>query len=190
MTIIICPGIHDPNLTESFILGLLSTISDSSINQKHINILVVPVQGVLTLSSLHVLHFLHDRLGSKLKSPVIFISFSAGVVGAIAAAWQWQNWGGQVKAFIAIDGWGVPLWGNFPIHRLSHDYFTHWSSLSLGSGQDNFYAEPPVDHLTMWRSPQTVKGYHVDSSVEIDTITNRLTAAEFLSSLLRNYEEK
>lgn len=190
MTIVICPGIHDPDLTESFISGLFSAVGDSSISQNQVNILVVPVQGVLALSSFHILLFLYDRLGSKLKSPVIFISFSAGVVGAIAAAWQWQNGGGNVKGFIAIDGWGVPLWGNFPIHRLSHDYFTHWSSLSLGSGQNNFYAEPPVDHLTMWRSPQLVQGYHVDTSAKINTIENRLTAAEFLHLLLRNYEAK
>ncbi|BAB76314.1 hypothetical protein ACN23B_23160 [Anabaena sp. FACHB-709] len=190
MSIIICPGIHDSDLTESFVSGCLGAFSGNSISQKPVEILVVPVAGVLTLSSLHILQFLHDRLGNKLKSPVIFISFSAGVVGAIAAAWQWQNWGGHVKAFIAIDGWGVPLWGNFPIHRLSHDYFTHWSSLLLGSGQTNFYAEPPVEHLTMWRSPQTVQGWQVDMYVKNTTSNTRLTAAEFLHLLLRHYEAK
>jgi hypothetical protein len=149
------------------------------------------VPGILALSSLHILQFLHDRLHHRLESPVIFISFSAGVVGAIAAAWQWQLLGGDVKAFIAIDGWGVPLSGKFPIHRLSHDYFTHWSSSLLGSGQDNFYAEPAVDHLTMWRSPQSVQGWWVDSSQgEITTPKTRLTAAEFLHLLLKHYEEK
>jgi hypothetical protein len=182
MTIIICPGIHETELTESFISGW---------SQDRDNILVVPVEGVLALSGFHIWQVLHDRLHNRLKSPVIFISFSAGVVGAIAAATQWQMMGGHVKAFIAIDGWGVPLWGNFPIHRLSHDYFTHWSSLLLGSGQDNFYAEPPVDHLTMWRSPETVQGWWVDSSNgEITTPKTRLTAAEFLHLLLNLYEEK
>jgi len=46
--------------------------------------------------------------------------------------------GGHVKAFVLLDGWGVPLVGNFPIHRLSHDYFTQ-SSAVLGSGNDSFY---------------------------------------------------
>ncbi len=190
MTIILCPGIHDSELTESFVSGLLGIASDGSIRYNQLNILVVPTQGVLPLSPLYVLDFLHDRLGSQPASPVIFISFSAGVVGAIAAAWQWQHEGGHVKAFIAIDGWGVPLSGNFPIHRLSHDFFTHWSSLLLGSGQNNFYAEPPVEHLTMWRSPQTVHGWQVDSSVENTTSNIRLTAAEYLYLLLSHYEAK
>jgi hypothetical protein len=191
MTIILCPGIHDLEITENFMSGLFSIVSNSSIRYNQVkNILVVPSQGLLPLSPLHILHFLHDRLGNKLASPVIFIGFSAGVVGAIAAAWQWQLEGGHVKAFIAIDGWGVPLWGNFPIHRLSHDFFTHWSSLLLGSGQNNFYAEPPVEHLTMWRSPQTVQGWRVDSSVKNTTSNIRLTAAEFLHLLLRHYEAK
>ncbi|UKO97944.1 hypothetical protein [Nostoc sp. UHCC 0870] len=216
MTIIICPGIHETELTESFISGWLYTGADHSISQNRDqqvlshkegnnnslllnpyipaptpDLLVVPVEGVLALSGFHIWQVLHDRLHNRLKSPVIFISFSAGVVGAIAAATQWQMMGGHVKAFIAIDGWGVPLWGDFPIHRLSHDYFTHWSSLLLGSGQDNFYAEPPVDHLTMWRSPETVQGWWVDSSKgEITTPKTRLTAAEFLHLLLKRYEEK
>ncbi|AFY50199.1 hypothetical protein Nos7524_4441 [Nostoc sp. PCC 7524] len=223
MNIIICPGIHETDLTESFISGWLSpsidnlkSSSSSTLQEAKAtslqspipspqspipspqspipspeNILVAPVPGILALSSLHILQFLHDRLHHRLESPVIFISFSAGVVGAIAAAWQWQLLGGDVKAFIAIDGWGVPLWGKFPIHRLSHDYFTHWSSSLLGSGQDNFYAEPAVDHLTMWRSPHSVQGWWVDSSQgEITTPKTRLTAAEFLHLLLKHYEEK
>ena len=36
----------------------------------------------------------------------------------------------------------------------------------LGNGENNFYAEPAVDHLSMWRSPQTVQGWWVDPSVE------------------------
>ncbi|MGH1392783.1 MAG: hypothetical protein ACRAVC_01925 [Trichormus sp.] len=214
MTIIICPGIHETQLTESFISGCLYTGSNHSMSQnrdqqvlsdhegKSIalpldsytptpDLLVVPVEGISALSGLHICQFMHDRLHNRLKSPVMFISFSAGVVGAIAAATQWQMMGGNVKAFIAIDGWGVPLWGNFPIHRLSHDYFTHWSSLLLGSGQDNFYADPPVDHLIMWRSPENVPGCWIDTSQgEITTPKTRLTAAKFLNLLLKRYEEK
>ncbi|BAZ52906.1 hypothetical protein NIES4103_55710 [Nostoc sp. NIES-4103] len=184
MTVIICPGIHEPALTESFISGW------SSLDQKTVDILVFPAEGLLALSSLHILQFLRDRLGNHLETPIVFIGFSAGVVGAITAAWQWQLLGGQIKAFIAIDGWGVPLLGNFPIHRMSHDYFTHWSSGLLGKGDNNFYAEPSVDHLTMWRSPQTVQGWWVDPSVEASSKQVRLTAAEFLHSLFKLYEEK
>lgn len=188
MSIIICPGIHKPELTESFRVGLLDLLSNSTIGQNPVNILVYPGQDFLVLSAFHILQFLRDCLGDRLKSPIIFISFSAGVVGAIGAAHLWQLLGGRVKAFIAIDGWGVPLQANFPIHRMSHDYFTHWSSCLLGCGQNNFYAEPAVDHLSIWKSPQIVQGCWVDSSIEIIPPTGRLIATEFLLMLLKHYE--
>ncbi|MCC5600008.1 hypothetical protein [Nostoc favosum] len=197
MSIIICPGIHEPELTESFRVGLLDIVSNSAIAPNAANILVYPGKDFLVLSAFHILQFLRDSLTGSLKSPIIFISFSAGVVGAIGAAHLWQLLGGRVKAFIAIDGWGVPLQGNFPIHRMSHDYFTHWSSCLLGCGQNNFYAEPAVDHLSIWRclttsrsasTPQTVQGCWVDSSIEISPPKGRLTATEFLLMLLKRYE--
>ncbi len=189
MSIIICPGIHEPVLTESFISGCLARISERSIGKNTDKILIFPEQGYLTLSAFHILHFLGDRLKYQIESPVIFISFSAGVVGAIVAASGWQLLGGNVKAFIAIDGWGVPLVGNFPIHRMSHDYFTHWSSSWLLGGENNFYAEPAVDHLSMWRTPQTVQGWWVNQSGGISPRSNRLSAAEFLHLLLTHYQE-
>jgi len=189
MFIIICPGIHESGLTKSFVAGCLEQVVDRATSQKAVNILVVPSEGALALSAFHILQFLHKHLQDRIESSVVFISFSAGVVGAILAAHKWQEFGGQVKAFIAIDGWGVPLWGNFPIHRMSHDYFTHWSSSLLGSGQNNFYAEPSVDHLEMWRSPQTVHGYWVDSFFGESPPKERLSAAEFLHLLLKRYED-
>ncbi|MEH2320291.1 hypothetical protein [Nostoc sp.] len=195
MSIIICPGIHEPDLTESFRSRFLDMVSNSAIAPTTANILIYPGKDVLVLSAFHILEFLRVsvahrryRLDDQLKSPLIFISFSAGVVGAIGAAHLWQLLGGHVKAFIAIDGWGVPLQGNFPIHRMSHDYFTHWSSYLLGSGQNNFYAQPAVDHLSMWKSPQTVQGCWVDSSIGISPPKGRLTADEFLLMLLKRYE--
>ncbi len=190
MNIIICPGIHEPQLTQSFLSGWLDQFPGTLIDQNSINILIYPESGVLTLSAGDILQFLRDRLGDQLKSPVIFISYSAGVVGAIVAASLWQLSGGNIKAFIAIDGWGVPLFGHFPIHRMSHNYFTHWSSSLLGSGQDNFYAEPAVDHLYMWSSPQSVQGWRLNSSVVASTSTIPLSSAEFLHLLLKRYEEK
>ncbi|MGI8504136.1 MAG: hypothetical protein ACR2LR_23830 [Hassallia sp.] len=191
MSIIICPGIHDPALTEKFISGALETYFQSQKNS--VNILKVANDGLSVLSGFHILEVLGvdaERLVARhgTKSPVIFISFSAGVVGAIAAAYSWQMLGGNIKAFIAIDGWGVPLWGSFPIHRMSHDYDTHWSSKILGSGQDNFYADPPVEHLSMWRSPETIQGRWVDSSNEVSPPKSPLTAAEFLQILLNHYQ--
>ncbi|MBF2009544.1 MAG: hypothetical protein IGS49_30010 [Chlorogloeopsis fritschii C42_A2020_084] len=189
MSIIICPGIHEPKLTENFTSSLSALFTDTSTSKNSVDILIYPTVGYSSLSAFHILQFLSDRLGNEQKAPVMFISFSAGVVGAIAAASLWQILGGYVKAFIAIDGWGVPLVGNFPIHRMSHDYFTHWSSKILGCGHNNFYADPPVEHLDMWRSPQTVQGWWVDLSVGESQLPKRLSAIEFLYMLFMRYEE-
>lgn len=177
MSLIICPGIHEPTLTESFLAGL-----QVNNRQKPGNILIFPIQDYPAYSSGHILHFMCEN--HSLSSAIAIISFSAGVVGAIGAAWGWQLLGGKVTAFIALDGWGVPLTGSFPIHRLSHDYFTHWSSALLGSGEDSFYAAPSVEHLELWRQPQTVVGYSIDKSEQ----KRRTTAAQFLTMLLDRYK--
>jgi len=102
-----------------------------------------------------------------------------------------------VKAVIAFDGWGVPLLGNFPIHRISHDRFTDWSSTLWGRNDSSFYAEPDVAHLDLWRSPQTAQGW---TNEALDSApTARLagggqkqystTAAQFLKHLLIQYQE-
>lgn len=182
MKVIICPGIHAPELTQSFVEGLkLFTICQSE------NILIFPTEDYPAYSGLHILQFLGDRIPTyppahPLTSPLVFISFSAGVVGAYAAARAWGQMGGCVKAFMALDGWGVPLFGDFPIYRLSHDYFTHWSSALLGGGEESFYAEPPVEHLELWRQPSLVRGWWVDKL----GMRQRATAAEFLTMLLQS----
>lgn len=102
----------------------------------------------------------------------------------MAAARSWQQSGGTIKALIALDGWGVPLYGDFPIHRLSHDHFTHWSSKLLGAGLDGFYADPPVEHLELWRSPQTTQGWWEQKSQ-----LQQITAVAFLALLLQRYGE-
>ncbi|XWK91010.1 MAG: hypothetical protein U7127_13480 [Phormidium sp.] len=177
MSLIICPGMHEAKLTESFLAGLQLKAS-----QKPEDTLIFPIEDDPAYSAGHILHFLCEN--HSLSSPIAIISFSAGVVGAIGAAWGWQLLGGEVTAFIALDGWGVPLTGNFPIHRLSHDYFTHWSSALLGSGEDSFFAEPSVEHLELWRQPQTVVGYWIDKSEQ----KTQTTAAQFLTMLLDRYK--
>lgn len=155
-------------------------------------LLVFPTQDYPAYSAPHILEFMQARLdkGATLrqsKASVIFISFSAGVVGAIGAAWGWQQMGGTVNALIALDGWGVPLYGDFPIYRLSHDYFTHWSSALLGGGDESFYASPPVEHLDLWRSPKTVTGCWFRKTgfgFEPPTATN---AALFLATLIERH---
>ncbi|HEY9641761.1 MAG TPA: hypothetical protein V6C57_14835, partial [Coleofasciculaceae cyanobacterium] len=172
MCIVICPGIHSAELTAQFLAGIPNQFAD---------LLVFPAHQYPAYSALHILEFLeqslqpsglgqHGKLTGKAPSPqfaalfshsLLFVAFSAGVVGAIGAARLWLRAGGQVKAVIAIDGWGVPLYGDFPIHRISHDAFTHWSSAWLGAGQASFYADPAVEHLQLWRSPQTVEGWQI-----------------------------
>ena len=214
MNIIICPGIHESAITQSFLQKLRFLLSTEPNFKDSENILIFPAQNYSALSTFHILQFLSDAFGGMLfdhatqtqsdhrfdnpqaTSPLLFISFSAGVVGAIGAAWGWQLLGGKVKAFIALDGWGVPLFGNFPIHRLSHNYFTYWSSALLGSGEDSFYADPPVEHLEMWRSPQSVQGYWVHPTVSTQpqnlhqATPTRLTAGEFLTMLIERYGEE
>ena len=195
MSVVICPGIHDPELTRSFLAGLgrvtgkrsQSLGSDGS-NSPSGNLLIFPAQDYPAFSAFHILQFCLERSGVPL-SPLVFISFSAGVVGAIGAAWGWQLLGGDVKAFIALDGWGVPLSGNFNIHRLSHDHFTDWSSSLLGSGEDSFYAQPPVEHLELWRSPQIVQGWHIRQLGQEKSLPRPTTAAQFLTMLLERYGE-
>ncbi len=181
--VIICPGIHDIELTQDFIAGLGNGKASNS------QILVFPTQDYPAYSAIHIVAFLRSKI-NNIKQPIAFISFSAGVVGAIGAAWAWQLLGGNVKTLIAIDGWGVPLAGNFPIHRLSHDYFTHWSSALLGGGEASFYADPAVEHLELWKSPDRCKGWWVEPAVGGKLARRTFTtAAEFIIHLLQKYLE-
>lgn len=166
MRIVICPGIHSPELTEQFIAALGQPLDQ---------VLIVPSDRLPVYSPQHIFHF----LAPAFPHPLLFIAFSAGVVGAIGAARLWQRQGGTVQGLIAIDGWGVPLFGDFPIHHMSHDFFTHWSSAFLGEERESFYADPPVEHLTLWHSPDHVQGYKV-----VGTSRQIMTAQHFLMSIL------
>jgi pimeloyl-ACP methyl ester carboxylesterase len=175
MPVVICPGVHAASLTSYFVKAL----------PMRSELLIVP-HTLPVYSAPHILAFLQQQiLPSQRHLPILLIGFSAGVVGAIGAAYLWQSMGGQIAALIAIDGWGVPLFGSFPVHRISHDAFTHWSSRLLGTGQDSFYAEPAVAHLELWRSPQTVMGWSIRCS---DQRHHRTTAAEFLKQLVQQYQ--
>ena len=174
MSVVICPGIHSVELTNQFLAGFGQTFLEA---------LVFPTHRLPAYSALHILKFIREvkPIEPKQATPLLFIAFSAGVVGAIGAARLWHRSGGQVRAVIAIDGWGVPLYGDFPIHRMSHDFFTHWTSAGLGAGQDGFYADPAVGHLDLWQSPQTVSGQWVRQGDRIPT-----TASNFILALLNN----
>ncbi len=196
MGVVICPGMHEPEATQSFLTNL---------GERSHEFLVFPTDRYPAYSTPHIVNFLHHQLSNPLSphtwreavvTPLVFIAFSAGVVGAIGAAHLWQWMGGKVKAFIAVDGWGVPLFGNFPIHRISHDSFTHWSSAVLGGGSDSFYADPSVPHLELWRSPHTVHGWWCQPSLQrTPNFSNSppapvaVNADQFLRMLLLRYGE-
>lgn len=184
MNIVICQGIHESQFTQEFIEGINTRLRDRYARSWR-DLLIFPAADATVLSGLHILQFLRDRLGNPASAaPLCLIAFSGGVVGAVQAAPMWQLAGGKIAALIAIDGWGVPLIGNFPRHRLSHDFFTHWSS-SLFDNNEHFYANPAVDHLHLWRSPHTVTGCCVSTA---NTQAIHLTSADFLIMLLERYE--
>jgi hypothetical protein len=183
-TVLLCPGIHDPQFTRDFWQGLGNVPNVRSLDV--LPIWVFPTQDYPAYSASHILQFLEDRWGNEGTVPkLVIIGFSAGVVGAIGAAWGWRLRGRTVKALIAVDGWGVPLYGDFPIYRLSHDLFTHWSSSLLGSGLVSFYADPGIPHLDLWRMPDRVQGWQVGDTA----IHPRLTAAEFINEILQRHRE-
>jgi len=172
MLILICPGYNPPGGTRAFCRQLGELLQPQGAE-----IRTVPVPQITPYDGRGILTLLTD-----LTRPVTFIGFSAGGVGAIAAARLWQKQGGMIMGLVAIDGWGVPLGGNFPIHRLSHDAFTHWSSGLLGAGAMGFYADPGVEHLQLWQAPETVWGWSVVGMERKDYIT----ALAFIGTMLRS----
>jgi len=129
----------------------------------------------------------YDWLKKQSLSPsetqsLSILAFSAGVVGSIGAALAWELKGGNVNCFVAFDGWGVPLVGGFPIFRVSHDYFTHWSSAIAGSRTSNFYAEPDVKHLELWRSPEFCWGWQTIAHGQKTRITLNNYLAKIIGS--------
>jgi hypothetical protein len=137
--IVLCPGIHPPDLTASFWNAIQSVKLPNALAHEHLDSFIVPHAQQRAFSPVHTLQFLSQSFA--ISEPLVLIGFSAGVVGMAGAAWAWQQQ------------------GSFPIYRLSHDGFTHWSSQVLGMGQDPFYAEPGVSHLDLWRSPNRAWGW-------------------------------
>ncbi|MEM7592200.1 MAG: hypothetical protein AAF383_11890 [Cyanobacteria bacterium P01_A01_bin.83] len=151
MPLVIIPGIHSSQLSDRFIDGIRDEIKQ--------DYLILPTQKYPPYSGRAVYQWLEQQQLDKVE-PLTFIAFSAGVVGGITAAIAWQLRVGKIHGFVAFDGWGMPLMANFPIYRVSHDYFTHWSSGILGSGEHGFYADPRVSHLELWRSPNQCSGWY------------------------------
>lgn len=169
--LIICPGVHGTDWTESCLRGLFPQGSPPTflINQG------------LPYGAYGVINQLAQAQVAP-NEPLVWLAFSAGVVAASAAATYWHHQGGNVCALIALDGWGVPLAADFPSYRLSHDHFTHWSSQLLGSGLQNFYADPAVPHAQLWQQPQWVQGWQVSGDQRRVT-----TAAVFIRQILQEH---
>lgn len=125
--------------------------------------------------------------GNRPSPPLIFLAFSAGCVAAVSVARYWQVQGGRVLALLAVDGWGVPLVAPFPVHRLSHDAFTHTTSAFLGTGQQNFYADPSVSHLQLWQQPSQVWGWQTKMGQPATAPDQRTTAGDCLANWLAGY---
>jgi hypothetical protein len=213
-TLVICPGVHPPELTANLLQALGAgwpvtllpadnMVSECSMPTWGIRPLIpyrlLPSE-CLPYNPIGVLSWLQAKVSPV--TPLVFLGFSAGVVGGLGAALAWQHSGGTVLSFLAVDGWGVPLPGEFPVHRLSHDEFTHWSCLLLdrllGSESASFYADPAVDHWQLWEAPQRVRGCWVKPERGIkDSIPAgekipvglpaKTSALEVLRVLLRHY---
>jgi len=191
--VIICPGIHPPELTQEFVAGLGETIATQP-HLQQLDLWVLPDQ-VAPYGPDLIHDFVTQRWQAKSLSdaPTVWIGFSAGVMGAVTAARRWQREGGSVRGLIAIDGWGVPLGDRFPRFRLGHDRFTAQSCEWLGNSDGYFYCDPAVGHLDLWRSPQQATGQWQPGSAYSSAShwsssplkhTQSLTAAELLSLLL------
>lgn len=173
-------------LTNRFLAGLGLTNEMNSPQYA-----IFPTEAHPPYSGFHCRQFMNEVLQAQglQDHPVSIIAFSAGVVGAIAAAQYWHHRGIAIANFIAIDGWGVPLAADFPIFRMSHDHFTHWSSALLGAGELNFYADPAVGHLKLWQAPDQAMGQVVASDGEKGVRRrgfeeNRVSAAQFIHNIL------
>ncbi|MDX2271336.1 MAG: hypothetical protein NW237_05230 [Cyanobacteriota bacterium] len=108
----------------------------------------------------------------------IVVAFSAGVVGALGLASLHPH----LLGVIAWDGWCVPLRLPCRVSRLSHDLATHQNGWWWGQGQAQFYADPFVDHLQLWRDPRQVEGWIYPSGASSSAV--RGTASHFLKMQL------
>jgi HAMP domain-containing protein len=87
MRLVICPGVHEPKLTDCFLTGLsgLWGLAADRQNQQIVEpVKIFPAHKYPPFSALDVWQFLcsEELAGESL----VFVSFSAGVAGAIGAA--------------------------------------------------------------------------------------------------------
>ena len=181
LPVVICPGFNQVALTD----GLVRSLPAFTRPQ---------VAPGLPISPFDIYQWMSDTLGNPAtQPPIVGIGFSAGVIGLAGALLLWQQAGGKVMRLYAVDGWGVPILG-LSVIRISHDRFTHLTTLPLGAGDLNFYADPAVDHLSLWGSQNRVMGRCVPWYQLAEGVGEVLSARDFLErSLIKElatYEAK
>ena len=192
--LLICGGMHSPRDSDG-VLAILA--KDSQLSQLPI-LHFSPTPPLAVLSGAALRCWLEEHGPPAMAMPagyprLIIWAFSAGCVGALALTQYWQRYRGGVLALFLVDGWGVPGVGSVPIHRLSHDRFTHRTSGWLGPGLVSFVGWPAVSHRQLWRDPQQVWGYQVWPGTPVGLAMDpalqprRLTAGDFLCGWSRYY---
>ena len=121
-----------------------------------------------------------------LDTNLVVIAYSAGCVGALGWIPLWHRQKKAIKALIAIDGWPIPFWGKFPIYRVSHDLYTHRTTLYLGAGREQFYCDPAVEHRNLWAYPEASWGLWVKQN-DKQKKTYRATALDFLQNIIERH---
>jgi len=178
MTLILCPGMHDPTWTTAFWQSL---ITQGPIALTRSPPVIFPSNRYPAYSPWHLFAFLQTVQPAP---PWLFLGFSAGCVAIAGTLPLLACCQVPITAIFALDAWGVIFPTATPVHRLSHDYFTHWTSGWLGGRGESFYADPAVEHLSLWRSPQTVAGWQVSPTQPQAHYT---TACQFLQQQLASY---
>ncbi len=167
LRVIVCPGFNQLELTERFVRSL------PAFTRPHI-------VHSLPISPFDIYQWMSDTLGNPAtQPPIVGIGFSAGVVGLAGALLLWQQSGGKVARLFAVDGWGVPVLG-LNVIRISHDRFTHITTLPLGAGNINFYADPAAGHLRLWGSPDQIMGRSVPWYQLAEGAGEQMSAQAFL----------
>lgn len=169
MQLLIFPGYHSPKLTDSFLHSMLQVVTPDQY-------WVVPMWTYPVALPWLLTHPQKPQLDQSLQ----IVAFSAGVVAAYPLILGWQHLGGR-STLIAMDGWGMPLWGNLTIYRISHDRWTHDTTYlpSPAESTGYFYAEPTVEHLELWQSPDQIQGMGA-----MGTTAASMTMREFIAAAL------
>ncbi|MFQ4135839.1 hypothetical protein PGN35_005915 [Nodosilinea sp. PGN35] len=181
--LLVCGGIHPPSYSGQ----ILAAIAQDETLDRLCWAVSFPSSGLNVFSPFALRQSLEPAFGTapcqgQLPGLIIW-AFSAGCVGAVALATYWQRYRGPVLAIFLVDGWGVPRPPGLRVHRLSHDRMTHDTSRWLGAGDEDFWADPPVSHLTLWQQPHRTEGW----ATAQQQVGERLTAEAFLCLRSRDY---